>query len=65
VIVAAPYQPRPLRFLRHETRGDWRLKIYGISLAGREARPELAEATVELATEILPTVSEDVPGSAS
>jgi len=62
VIVSAPYQPRPLRFLRHETRGDWRLKIYGISLAGREARPELAEATVELATEILPTVSEDVPG---
>ncbi|MBA2296940.1 MAG: isochorismatase [Actinobacteria bacterium] len=62
MIVAAPYEPRPLRFLRLATLGDWRLKVYGISLAGRAARPELVEATVELAGQVVPPPSEAVPG---
>jgi hypothetical protein len=52
--LAAPYRPRPIRFLRHEQLGDWRLKVYTIALSGKEARPELVDAALELAPEVFP-----------
>ena len=60
------YQPRHARFLRLETLGDWRVKVYGLSLLGRSARPELVDATVQLAAQVLPrpAVTEDRYGAA-
>ena len=50
-----PYRPRPLRFIRRQDIGDWRMKVYGIAAeVGREARPALVEATVDLARRVLP-----------
>ena len=34
--LAAPHEPRPIRFLRRERAGAWRLKLYGIALPGRQ-----------------------------
>jgi hypothetical protein len=66
VRVEPRYQPRHARFIRLETLGDWRLKVYGLSLLGRPARPELIEATVELAAAVLPrpALAEDRYGAA-
>src|SRR6476661_3670014 len=57
-----PYRPRPLRFIRHETAGDWRLKVYGIATPGKVPRSELVEATVDRAKEVLPKIGPDCPG---
>src|SRR5580700_5649348 len=43
--LGSPYQPRPLRFIRREDLGAWRLKVYGIATPGRAPRRELVEAT--------------------
>ncbi|SED12624.1 hypothetical protein SAMN05519104_2850 [Rhizobiales bacterium GAS188] len=56
------YRKRPLRFIRHEQLGDWRLKVYGIATPGRAARPELVEATLEQARKVLPPIDDDRPG---
>jgi hypothetical protein len=48
------YQPRPVRFIRLEQRGDWRLKVYGIATPGRAPRPELVVAAMDLAGVVLP-----------
>ena len=50
--LVAPHQPRPIRFMRMEQVGDWRLKLYGIALPGREPREELVEATLRLAPDV-------------
>jgi hypothetical protein len=57
----APYESRPIRFIRREDIDGWRLKLYGIALAGNEAREELVAATRDLAAAILPrpAVSDD------
>jgi hypothetical protein len=52
--IPQPYRPRPLRFIRYEQLGDWRLKVYGIALPGRSPRGALVEATVARAAEVLP-----------
>jgi hypothetical protein len=52
--IPQPYRPRPLRFIRQQQLGDWRIKIYGIATPGRTPRAELVEATVALADEVLP-----------
>lgn len=49
-----PYRPRHLRFIRRQDLGDWRMKVYGISMLGQTMRPELVEATLDLAREVLP-----------
>ena len=49
-----PYQPRPVRFIRLEPRGDWRLKVYGIATPGRTPRPELVTAAMDMAPAVLP-----------
>ena len=49
-----PYQPRPVRFIRLDRSGDWRLKVYGIATPGRTPRPELVAAAMELAPAVLP-----------
>jgi hypothetical protein len=48
------YQPRPVRFIRLERQGDWRLKVYGIATPGRAPRAELVAAAVKLAGVVLP-----------
>lgn len=48
------YQPRPVRFVRRERLGEWRVKIYGIATPGRTPRPQLIEATVARAAAVLP-----------
>jgi hypothetical protein len=57
--VGDPYQPRPVRFIRLERRGDWRLKVYGIAAPGRSPRPELVTAAVDLAAAVLPDPAVD------
>jgi hypothetical protein len=49
-----PHRPRPVRFIRLEPRGDWRLKVYGIATPGRSPRPELVGAALDLAGAALP-----------
>jgi len=56
------YEPRPLRFIRREQLGDWRLKVYGIATPGRSARRELVEATLGQARRVLPAVDADCHG---
>ena len=50
----ALYTPRPVRFLRMERVGDWRMKIYGIAMPGQAPRRDLVEESVWKATEVLP-----------
>jgi hypothetical protein len=52
--LVAPHEPRPIRFLRRERAGAWRLKLYGIALPGREVRAELVDAAMELAPSVFP-----------
>jgi hypothetical protein len=52
--IDAPHAPRPIRFLRRERFGAWRLKVYGIALPGRAARPEFVDAALELAPSVFP-----------
>jgi hypothetical protein len=56
-----PYEPRPIRFIRREDVDGWRLKLYGIAMAGKEPREEFVAATRDLAASILPrpAVSDD------
>lgn len=57
--LARRHQARPIRFIRRERAGTWRLKLYGIALPGREVRNELAEAAMELAPSVLPSPARD------
>ncbi|HEV8580623.1 MAG TPA: isochorismatase [Thermoanaerobaculia bacterium] len=52
--LATPYKTRHVRFIRPETVGDWRLKLYGIATHGRTPRPELVDAAMKLAPEVFP-----------
>jgi hypothetical protein len=57
--LAAPHEPRPIRFLRRERAGAWRLKLYGIALPGQQVRGELADAAMELAPSVFPSPARD------
>jgi hypothetical protein len=52
--MGSPYRSRPVRFIRLERVGDWRLKLYGIATPGRSPRPELVAAAMDLAPAVLP-----------
>lgn len=54
MLAQRPYRPRHLRFIRRQDIGDWRMKVYAISLLGQTARPELVEATMGIARQVLP-----------
>src|SRR5205823_4744100 len=56
------YGPRPLRFIRRQNLGAWRLKVYGIAMPGKTPRPALVEATLARAERILPDVNSERPG---
>jgi len=56
------HRPRPLRFIRRQDLGPWRLKVYGIATPGRAPRGELVEATLACAAEVLPEIRPDRPG---
>ncbi len=60
--LGSPYEPRPLRFIRRQQLGNWRLKIYGIATPGRTPRSELVEATLACAGKVLPPIDDDRPG---
>jgi hypothetical protein len=49
-----PYRPRPVRFIRLDRRGDWRLKVYGIATPGRTPRAAFVDAATDLAGIALP-----------
>jgi hypothetical protein len=49
-----PYRPRHLRFVAMRQLDDWRVKLYGITLQGRDERPAFLEATMALAQATLP-----------
>ena len=43
------YRRRPIRFIELWEEGDWRIKVYGITLAGGSLNPELLAAAKEAA----------------
>jgi len=43
------YRRRPIRFLELWEEGDWRIKVYGITLAGGTLNPELLGAAKDAA----------------
>jgi hypothetical protein len=53
--LVAPHEARPIRFLRRERCGAWRLKLYGIALPGRTPRDDLVDAAVDLAADVFPS----------
>jgi hypothetical protein len=48
------YVPRPARFITLHSVDDWRLKVYGLSMPGSSARPELVQAALKRADRVLP-----------
>ena len=60
--IGDPYRARPLRFIKRQDLGSWRVKVYGIATPGRVPRSELVEATVARAAEVLPDIGPDRPG---
>lgn len=59
-----PYSHRHVRFARPLEIEGWRLKLYTIATMGNEPRPELIDATLELAPSVFPQppVSDDRHG---
>jgi hypothetical protein len=53
--LAGPHRTRPIRFLRAERVGDWRLKIYTIATHGQTVRPEFLAETLRRAPSVFPT----------
>ena len=54
-----PYAPRSVRALGLRQFGGWTLKLYGIAYGGGEARPELVDAAVRVASSALPSPAVD------
>ena len=52
--LAGPHRTRPIRFVRLETMGDWRVKLYTIATHGETARTELVEEMLRRAPAVLP-----------
>jgi hypothetical protein len=52
--VAGPHRTRPIRFVRPERIGDWRVKLYTIATHGQTARPALIDETLRRAPTIFP-----------
>jgi hypothetical protein len=55
--LAGPHQPRPIRFVRPERVGDWRLKLYTIATHGAEPRAALVDETLRRAPAIFPVAA--------
>lgn len=52
--LAGPHRTRPIRFLRSERIGDWRLKIYTIATHGQTVRPAFLDETLRRAPAVFP-----------
>jgi hypothetical protein len=52
--LAGPHRTRPIRFLRAERLGDWRLKIYTIAPHGEAPRPALVDEAMRRAPAVFP-----------
>jgi len=61
-----PYQPRPVRFIRLDRSGDWRLKVYGIHVADWIAAgsPAMTWTSTEALGSDRPEPTRTAPGSA-
>jgi hypothetical protein len=55
-----PYEPRPIRFLDLWRVDDWRIKVYGITDARPQPRPELVVAAKRIAAQQLRLLSADL-----
>jgi len=53
--LAGPHRTRPIRFVRPERFGDWRLKLYTIATHGEAARPAFVDETIRRVPEVFPT----------
>jgi hypothetical protein len=53
--LAGPHRTRPIRFVRPERIGDWRVKIYTIATHGETARPALVDEALRRAPAIFPS----------
>lgn len=62
--LAHAYHPRLGSFVSDERFGDWRLKLYGLAAPEQGVRPELLDATRELAAGSLPSVDYERHGAA-
>jgi len=51
---AGPHLARPIRFVRCEQIGDWRIKLYTIATHGEVAHPELVDQMLRRAPAIFP-----------
>jgi hypothetical protein len=60
--LAGPHRRRPIRFLRPERVGDWRLKLYSITTQGDTARPAFIEETLRRAPAIFPPTGSERHG---
>lgn len=56
--MSSSYQQRAVRFLRLVDLGDWRIKLYGISVVGSEVPDCLTTAALRVAATILPPPAE-------
>jgi hypothetical protein len=48
------HRRRPIRFAELHRLGDWRVKLYGIALPGKQPAPELMDASLRTAQAVLP-----------
>jgi len=55
--LAGPHRTRPIRFVRPERIGEWRLKLYTIATHGEVARPALVDETLRRAPAIFPAAA--------
>jgi hypothetical protein len=59
---AGNHRPRPARLTGRLEFGGWRLKLYSITLPGREPRAALLDSVASLARQVLPPAGGPVPG---
>lgn len=55
--LAGPHRTRPIRFVRTERLGEWRVKLYTIATHGDAARPVLVDEAVRRAPAIFPAAA--------
>ena len=54
IALRGPHQARPIRFAGVHDVAGWRVKLYAIATAGNTTRPELLDAALATAADVLP-----------
>ena len=60
--LSGPYRPRPIRWLGRPELAGWKVKVYGISVAGERPHPELLDEGKAIARGVLSTLGTDPSG---